>query len=34
VGSDPILIDTDGDGLDDGDEVETWETDPRVADTD
>lgn len=34
LGTDPAVADTDGDGLDDGDEVETWSTDPLVADAD
>jgi streptogramin lyase len=34
VGSDPRASDTDGDGLDDGEEVRTHETDPGDPDTD
>ncbi|MCB9529086.1 MAG: carboxypeptidase regulatory-like domain-containing protein [Myxococcales bacterium] len=34
LGSDPLLVDTDGDGLDDGVEVEDIGTDPTDADTD
>ncbi|HMV66297.1 MAG TPA: hypothetical protein PKA64_05565 [Myxococcota bacterium] len=34
VGTDPLNWDTDGDLLDDGDEVLRWRTDPLLADTD
>jgi hypothetical protein len=34
TGSDPLLPDTDGDGLNDGDEVNVYATDPNLADTD
>lgn len=34
IGSNPLLADTDGDGLDDGDEVNTHGTDPLLVDTD
>ncbi|AGB17330.1 hypothetical protein Halru_2755 [Halovivax ruber XH-70] len=33
-GTDPFSADTDGDGLDDGEEVDEYGTDPLVADTD
>ncbi len=33
-GSNPLLADTDGDGLNDGDEVNIYGTDPTLADTD
>ena len=33
-GTDPLVADTDGDGLSDGAEVNTHSTDPLVADTD
>ncbi|MBM4279697.1 MAG: hypothetical protein FJ137_02685 [Deltaproteobacteria bacterium] len=34
LGTNPAVADTDGDGIDDGDEVTTTGTDPRLADTD
>ena len=34
AGSNPLLVDTDNDGLDDDEEVETTGTDPAVADSD
>ena len=34
LGSDPFLVDTDGDGLPDGDEVNIYFTNPVLADTD
>ncbi|MDD5223772.1 MAG: MopE-related protein [bacterium] len=34
LGADPGIPDTDGDGLGDGDEVNTYSTDPAMADTD
>jgi hypothetical protein len=34
AGTDPNVADTDGDGLDDGDEINTHNTDPNVADSD
>ena len=33
-GTDPVVSDTDGDSISDGDEVAVWSTDPRMADTD
>ncbi|MFQ6116426.1 MAG: thrombospondin type 3 repeat-containing protein, partial [bacterium] len=33
-GTNPTVVDTDGDGLGDGEEVLTYKTDPLVADTD
>ena len=34
VGTNPLLVDTDEDALDDGDEVNIWKTNPLIADTD
>ncbi len=34
IGTDPFLVDSDGDGLADGDEADFYGTDPLVADTD
>ena len=34
LGTDPDNPDTDGDGLSDGDEVHTYDTDPTAADSD
>src|SRR5690606_23964620 len=34
AGTDPLVADTDGDGLNDGDEINTYSTDPHVVDSD
>ena len=34
IGSNPLVVDTDGDGLNDGYEVLIWGSDPTLVDTD